>query len=125
MFSCFWEAAYVKHFDGDRLLIPAVNANSEISNFPILGAVLVHGFFACNFLLVRLAFPKIAMVLYSPKVSTSKNKLLESLLDFVTVEDGKILRDAATESLSANDFQPDIKSRDIQQFRVHSNSISF
>ena len=71
----------------------------------------MHGFFACNFLPVRLAFPIIAMVLYGPNVNISENILLESLLDFVTVEDGKILRDVATESLSANDFQPAIKSR--------------
>ena len=118
MFSSFWEEAYVKHFDGDRLLIPAVNANSEIANFSILGVILAHGFFACNFLPVRLAFPIIAMVLYGPNVNISENILLESLLDFVTVEDGKILQDAATESLNAtiNDFQPDIKSRLIEIF---------
>lgn len=27
MFSAFWEEVYIKHFDGERLLIPAIHPN--------------------------------------------------------------------------------------------------
>ena len=68
----------------------------------------------CNFLPVRLAFPIIASVLYGPDVNISDNILLESLIDFVSVDDGHVLRKAATASHSATDFQPNIKSRLIE-----------
>ena len=45
LFSYFWEQTYIKHFDGDKLLVPAVHTNSQISVFPILGTILAHGFF--------------------------------------------------------------------------------
>lgn len=113
MFSGFWEEAYVKHFDGDRLLVPAINANCEMAKFPILGAILAHGFFACNFLPMRLGFPMIGSVLYGPNVQISDKMFLESLIDFVSVDDGCILHEA-TASCAATDFQPILKSRLIE-----------
>ena len=110
LYSCFWEHAYIKHFDGDKLLIPAVHANSQISVFPILGTILVHGFFACNFLPVRLAFPIIAAVLRGTDVYIPDCILSESLIDFLSEHDGAILRDAI-QYKGAPDFPNDQKTK--------------
>lgn len=114
MFSCFWEEAYLKHFDGESLLVSAINANSEMLKFPVLGAILAHGFFVCNFLPVRIAFPIIASVLYGPNVNIPDQMLLESLIDFVAWDDGHALRKAT--SCSATEFEANYKSRLIQIF---------
>ena len=92
LFSYFWEQTYIKHFDGDKLLVPAVHTNSQISVFPILGTILAHGFFPCNFIPVRLAFPIIASVLRGTDVHIQDNILLESLIDFLSEHDGTFLR---------------------------------
>ena len=110
LYSCFWEHAYVKHFDGDKLLIPAVHANSQISVFPILGTILVHGFFACNFLPVRLAFPIIAAVLCDTDVYIPDWILSESFIDFLSEHDGTILHDAI-QYKGTPDFPNDQKSK--------------
>ena len=107
LYSCFWEHAYVKHFDGDKLLIPAIHASSQTSVFPILGTILVHGFFACNFLPVWLSFPIIAAVL----CDTDADWILsESLIDFLSEHDGTILHDAI-QYKDAPDFSNDQKSK--------------
>ena len=64
MYSYFWEKAYVRHFDGEKLLDPAIHPNTDMAAFTNLGTVLVHGFMVCGFVPVRLAFPIIAYVLY-------------------------------------------------------------
>ena len=110
LYSCFWEQAYIKHFDGDKLLVPAVHANSEISVFPILGTILAHGYFVCNFLPVRLAFPIIASVFHGTDIHIPDKVLLESLIDFVSVHDGSVLRDA-TLYQSTPDFPVHMKSK--------------
>ena len=109
LFSCFWEQAYIKHFDGDKLLVPAAHANSQISVFPILGTTLAHGFFACNFIPVRLAFPIIASILRGPDVDIPDHILLESLIDFLSEHEGSILRDAIRYQ-GTTDFPSDQKS---------------
>ena len=123
MYSCFWEQAYIKHFDEDRLLIPAVHANSQISVFPVLGTILVHGFFACNFLPVRLAFPIIAAVLRGTDVYIPDHILLESLIDFLLEHDGNILRKALNYK-ATQDFPNDQESKVLanlsaQKFQIH------
>jgi len=30
LYSTFWDIVYVKHFDGERLLVPAVNPNTDL-----------------------------------------------------------------------------------------------
>ena len=112
LFSSFWEKAYIKHFDGDKLLIPAVHGNSEISAFSTLGIILVHGFFVCNFPPVRLAFPVIASVVCGTKVHIPDKILLESLIDFVSEHDGTILREAVGYQ-SDSTFPTNLRSKPI------------
>ena len=44
MYSSFWESTCLRHFDGENLLIPAVNPNTEMSTLPLLGTILAHGY---------------------------------------------------------------------------------
>ena len=53
-FMSIWELASFKYFDGGRLLIPAVHAQIDMSLFPVLGSILVHGFMTSGFLPVRI-----------------------------------------------------------------------
>lgn len=41
LYSAFWDIAYVKHFDGERLLVPAVNPTTDLQMLPVLGKILV------------------------------------------------------------------------------------
>ena len=97
LYSAFWDIAYVKHFDGERLLVPAVNPNTELLILPVLGKILVHGFMVCSFLPVRLAFPVIAAILCGPNVELSNDVYLESLLDFMSTHDSSLIREALKE----------------------------
>ena len=58
-----WEEAYLKKFDGESLLVPAIHPNTDMASFPILGTVLAHGFMVCGYLPVRIAFPVLAAAL--------------------------------------------------------------
>ena len=56
LLSGFWEEAVKKTFDGYRLLVPVIYPEIDMQVFPILGRVLSHGFLACNYLPVVIAF---------------------------------------------------------------------
>ena len=73
MFSAFWKEAYVLHFDGETLLVPAVHPNSDVSTFPVLGTIIAHGFMVCP---IRIAFPVLAMILCGTDVVVPDNILL-------------------------------------------------
>ena len=93
-FSAFWEEAYVKHFDGERLLVPAVHANTNLASLPLLGTILVHGFMVCGYLPVRIAFPIIAAIVCGPNVQINEDTLLESFVDYLSTHDSSILKEA-------------------------------
>ena len=94
LYSAFWDIVYVKHFDGEKLLVPAVNSNTDLQILPLLGKILIHGFMVCGFLPVRLAFPVIAAILYGPNVVLSDDVYLESLLDYISTHDAASVREA-------------------------------
>lgn len=107
MFSAFWETVYLKHFDGETLLIPAMHPNTEITIFPTLGTILSHGFLVSGFLPVRIAFPVLAGVLLGLDVTISDAILLESFVDFVGAHESLILREA----LITRRFSPMLQSQ--------------
>ena len=99
MFSSFWEEAYLKNFDGESLLVPAVHPNTDIATFPILGTVLSHGFMACGYLPVRIAFPVIAATLCSPSVKIPDAIIFESFIDYLTAHESSILCDTIDQNV--------------------------
>lgn len=105
MFSSFWEEAYLKNFDGESLLIPAVHPNTDMATFPILGTVLSHGFMVCGYLPVRIAFPVIAATLCGPSVKIPDAIILESFIDYLTTHESSILRDSIYQNVFSSQTQ--------------------
>jgi len=94
MFSQFWGKTYLVYFDGESLLVPAVNPNTELSTLPLLGTIISHGFMVCGYLPIRIAFPVVAAILLGPEVKISDAILLESLVEYVSSFDRQILHEA-------------------------------
>ena len=50
MLSGFWEQAYVKLFDGIRLLTPSIEPQSSFIDLKVIGRILSHGYLCTGFL---------------------------------------------------------------------------
>ena len=74
-FSCFWEAAYMKYFDGPHLLLPSIHAGVDFSGLLLLGCILSHGYLACGFLPVQIVFPVLASISTPHESSVIKQAL--------------------------------------------------
>ena len=94
MYSAFWDSAYINVFDGGNILVPAVHPGADMTNLPILGAILSHGFLSSSFLPIRLAFPVIASVLLGLSVEVPDVIIMDSFVDFVSSYEGTILKEA-------------------------------
>ena len=66
LFSGFWIHACQRHFDGSGTLVPALHPHVDMRVFPLLGTILSHGYLACGFLPVQIAFPVIAAAVLEP-----------------------------------------------------------
>lgn len=108
MFSSFWEEAYIKHFDGEKLLVPAVQPGMDMHVYSQLGTILSHGFMCCGYLPVRIAFPVIAAILKGPDVIIPERVLLESFIDFLSSHESSKLRAAIVESRTT--LTPDMRA---------------
>lgn len=94
MYSAFWNEAYLKHFDGESLLVPAVHPNTNLAVLPILGTIISHGFMVSGFLPIRVAFPVLAAVLCGTDVKLPDVILVESFVDYLSSYESSILREA-------------------------------
>lgn len=106
MFSAFWPKAYLHHFDGERLLVPSTHPGVDMSNLHILGAIISQGFMVCGFLPIRIAFPVLAAILLGPEVNVPDCILIESFVDFLSMHEGNLLRDA----ISSHSLSPSMKT---------------
>ena len=66
MLSGFWDEAYRKLFDGCALLIPVIHPQVDMALSPVMGQIISHGYLACSFLPVCVAFPTLACMLLGP-----------------------------------------------------------
>ena len=92
LFSAFWEEAYLKSFDGETLLVPAIHPNTDMASFPVLGTILSHGFMVCGYLPVRVAFPVLAAALCGPSVHIPDAIIMESFIDYLATHESSLLR---------------------------------
>jgi len=97
MFSTFWAILNIKHFDGEKLLIPAVTPNTDLAILPLLGTILCNSFMVCGYLPVHIAFPVIAAILCGPDTAISDTIYCESLIDYISTYDSSLLREAVQE----------------------------
>ena len=106
MLSGFWEVAYKKLFEGSSLLTPMVHPQIDLTLFPILGRILSHGYLVTGFLPIRIALPTLLSILLGPPVEIRKDILTDALLDFVTDNERKIIKEAL--ALDVDSFPPSI-----------------
>lgn len=82
MYSCFWEQAYQRLFDGDKILVPLLNSPECILS--ILGGVISHGFLVSGHLPIRVALPTLVGMLLGPLTPIPSSVLIDALVDFVS-----------------------------------------
>ncbi len=61
--SAFWQDAYLKWFDGSKLLVPMVNPDVDMSSLQYLGSIVSHGYLCTDFLPTQICFPSLAVIL--------------------------------------------------------------
>lgn len=78
-----------------------------MNKFVVLGKILSHGYLCCGFLPTRLSFPILAYSLLGPSVSISRDIFMQSLSDFVSAVDRRVIITALSET---EKFTEEIKS---------------
>lgn len=106
MLSGFWEVAYKKLFEGSSLLTPMVHPQIDLTLFPILGRILSHGYLVTGFLPIRIALPTLLSTLLGPSVEIRKDIVTEALLDFITDNDRKTIKEAL--AVKVESFPPSV-----------------
>ena len=111
MFSSFWEVSYEQLFEGATLITPMVHPQMDLSVFPIIGQILSHGYLTTGILPVHVALPTLVCMLLGPTASVSKELLPETILDFVSAEERKVIKRALayTNSTYPKDLQDDLE----------------
>ena len=94
MYSSFWESAFCRHFDGENLLIPAVNPNTDTAILPLPGTILAHGYMLASYLPIRVAFPVLATVICSPTEVVTDSVLVQLFIDYISQHEGSVLHSA-------------------------------
>lgn len=90
MLSGFWEVAYQTVFDGGSLLTPLVSSDTDMNVLPT-GTIISHGYLACGFIPVRIAFPSLAAVLLGPMVTIPHHILVDTFVNSLSAfEAGKL-----------------------------------
>ena len=89
----------MKVFNGCNLLIPAISPEVNMQIFPVMGHIVSHGFLACSYLPVTIAFPTLVSVLVGQAAIVPDFILLETFSDYLTDMEAKTLQEAnATQS---------------------------
>ena len=105
MYSSFWESACLRHFDGENLLIPAINPNTDMATLPLLGTILAHGYMVAGYLPKCVAFPVLATMLCSPAEEITDSVLVQLFIDYISLHEGSVLHSATKgETFSTNEL---------------------
>ncbi|KAL5515643.1 hypothetical protein EMCRGX_G000838 [Ephydatia muelleri] len=102
LFSAFWEDSYVKIFDGEKLLVPAVRPNPDMAVLCLHGTILSHGFMVCGFLPIRIAFPVLAAIFFGPEVEVPDSIILDSFIDYLAAYESSFISQALTKVQNNN-----------------------
>lgn len=93
-FSAFWDLAYTKNMDGASTYLPAVNPHADFNRYTVLGTILAHGFMACGFMPIRLAFPVIAYTLLGCNVKIPDTVVIDAFIDYISTYESSIFQEA-------------------------------
>ena len=111
MFSAFYEAAYVKLFDGVSLLTPVVHPHMDMSVLPILGTIISHAYLVSGILPIRIAFPCLAAMILPGAGDLPDEVITEVFVQSLSFHDANVFRDAL-KAVRANEatFSESMKS---------------
>ncbi len=73
--AAFWQSAFERLFDGNKLLVPVISPHIDMSILPGLGKILSHGYLCTGYLPTQIAFPSFAAIVLGPTVSIAFNAL--------------------------------------------------
>ena len=85
MYSSFWEQAYLKLFDGDKVLKPLLHSSE--SDFNSLGKVISQGYMVSGHLPVRITSPTLMMMILGPLTHIPSIILIDAILEFVSINE--------------------------------------
>ena len=110
MLSAFWEAAYVKVFDGGGLLTPVLHPQVDLHTLQVLGKILSHGYISSGCLPIRIAFPTLVAILPLQSGEVSDSLLVNTLLQTVSAVEAIALKKALRASSFSADQQVQLMS---------------
>lgn len=96
MFSAFYEAAYMRLFDGPALLTPVDFRNFSSSPLPTFGTIVSHAYLVAGILPVKIAFPSLCGMLLQNANSIPDEVLIQSFVDSLNCHEASIVRKAAS-----------------------------
>ncbi len=111
LFSAFWQESYVKDFDGEKLLVPAVRSNIDMVSLRLLGTILSHGFMVCGFLPIRIAFPVVAVVLFGLETKFTNGMIIDSFVDYLASYDSNLIKQAISEAKNGKELTQGMQSQ--------------
>ena len=114
LFSAFWEECYVKNFDGEKLLVPAVHPNTNMAVLRLLGTILSHGFMVCGFLPIRIAFPVVAALLFGPETELPDSIIVDSFIDYLASYESSLISQALREVENGDELTKPCKQKSSQ-----------
>ena len=114
LYSAFWQAAYQEYFDGPNQLVPALHPSSKLSDFQVLGVILIHGYLISGVLPVKIAFPVLCQILLSPGAKIPAKVMIESFLDYLVPHEQIILSRALEASPHGVQYDPNTQSKLIE-----------
>ena len=85
MLAEFWQAAYAEYFEGSNLLVPSVNAQTDMTVLHLIGTILSHGYIFCGVLPTLLSFPTLYASLVGVSVKLPRSILFGSFIDYLTL----------------------------------------
>lgn len=109
MLSGFWEVAYQTVFDGGSLLTPLVSSDTDMNVLPTIGTIISHGYLACGFIPVRIAFPCLAAVLLGPMVTIPHHILVDTFVNSLSAFEAGKLKTAMQYAKQGNSFPADLE----------------
>ena len=105
----FWEVAYQNLFDGGSLLTPLVSSDTDMSVLPTVGTIVSHGYLACGFIPVRIAFPSLAAILLGPMATIPHHILVDTFVNSLSAFEAGKLKTAMQYAKQGNSFPADLE----------------
>ena len=109
MLDEFWQAAYVHHFDGSNLLVPLVNAHTNMTVLHALGKVMSHGYIFCSVLPTRIVFPTLYACIAGVDAKVPTPILLGSFIDYLTTVEQSVVKKGL--GVKASEFSIDLQTQ--------------